>query len=130
YWIARADTVQGQARAAEALARAERSQARKHMAGARKLLGDVAFLTDRLGDAVREYDAALAILKQYPCPLLEWRVLLARAQVARCSKDVRRADDLFARSRATVARIADSVRNDAIREGFLQSRVVRENLVG
>ena len=36
------------------------------MAGARKLLGDVAFLTDRLGDAAREYDAALAILKQFP----------------------------------------------------------------
>ena len=130
YWIARADASRGQARAAEALARAERFQARKHMAGAHKLLGDLAFLTDRLADAAREYDTALAILKQYPCPLLEWKVLLSRAQVARCSKDLRRADDLFARSRATVACIADSVRDDRIRQGFLQSRLVRENLLG
>jgi tetratricopeptide (TPR) repeat protein len=130
YWIARTDAAQGQARAAEALARAERFQARKHMAGAHKLLGDLAFLTDRIADAAREYDTALAILKQYPCPLLEWKVLLSRAQVARCCKDLRRADDLFARSRATVARIADSVRDDRIKQEFLQSRVVRENLLG
>jgi hypothetical protein len=100
------------------------------MAGAHKLLGDVAVLTDRLPDAAREYDAALAILKQYPCPLLEWKVLLSRAQVARRSKDLRRADDLFARSRAAVARIADSVRDDKIRQGFLQSRLVKKNLLG
>ena len=130
YWIARADAAQGQARAAEALARAERFKARKHMAGAHKLLGDLAFLTDRLADAAREYDTALAILKQYPCPLLEWKVLLSGAQVARRSKDLRRADDLFARSRATVACIADSVRDDRIRQGFLQSRLVSENLLG
>lgn len=130
YWIAREDVAQGQARAAEALARAERFQARKHMAGAHKLLGDLAFLTHRLADAAREYDTALAILKQYPCPLLEWKVLLSRAQVARCSKDLRRADDLFARSRATVACIADAVRDDRIRQEFLQSRLVRENLLG
>jgi tetratricopeptide (TPR) repeat protein len=130
YWIARADATQGQARAVEALARAERFQARKHMAGAHKLLGDVAVLTDRLPDAAREYDAALAILKQYPCPLLEWKVLLSRAQVARRSKDLRRADDLFARSRDAVAGIADSVRDDKIRQGFLQSRLVKENLLG
>jgi hypothetical protein len=53
-------------------------------------------------------------------------VLLSRAQVARCSKDLRRADDLFARSRATVASIADSVRDDRIKQGFLRSRLVRE----
>jgi tetratricopeptide (TPR) repeat protein len=130
YWIARANDAQGQAHAAEALAQAERFQARKHMAGAHKLLGDVAFLTDRIADAAREYDAALAILKQYPCPLLEWRVLLSRAQVARHSKDLRRADDLLARSRATVTCIADSVRDDRIKHEFLHSRVVRENLLG
>ena len=130
YWIARGDAPQAQARAAEGLARAERFQARKHMAGAHKLLGDVAFLTDRLADATREYDTALAILKQYPCPLLEWKVLLSRAQVARCSKDLRRADRLLARSRATVACIADSVRDDRLKQGFLQSRLVRENLLG
>jgi tetratricopeptide (TPR) repeat protein len=127
YWITRGDAARGQARAAEALERAERSHARKHMAGARKLLGDAALLTDRLADAAREYDAALTILKRYPCPLLEWKLLLSRAQVARGSKDVRRADDLFARSRDKVACIADSVRDDRIRQVFLQSRVVREN---
>jgi tetratricopeptide (TPR) repeat protein len=130
YWIARDDTVQGQTRAEEALAGAERSQARKHMAGARKLLGDIAFLTDRLGDAAREYDAALAILKQYPCPLLEWRVLLSRAHVARRANDLRGADDLFARSRAAVARVANSVRDERIRQGFLKSRLVRDNRLG
>ena len=130
YWIARADAWKGQARAAEALERAERFQARKHMAGAHKLLGDIAFLTGRLADAARDYDAALAILEQYPCPLLGWKVLLSRAQVARCSKDLRRADDLFPRSRAAVACIAGSVRDDRIRQGFLQSRLVRENLLG
>ena len=130
YWIARGNAVQGQAWAAEALGRAERAKARKHMAGAHKLLGDLAFRADRLGDAAREYDTALAIMKQYPCPLLEWKVLLSRAQVARCSKDLLSADDLFARSRAAVDCIADSVRDDRIRQGFLQSRLVRENLLG
>ena len=130
YWIARGDAKQGRTWAAEALARAERFQARKHMAGAHKLLGDLAFLNDRLAAAAQEYDSALAILKQYPCPLLEWKVLLSRAQVARCSKDLRRADDLFARARAKVAGIADSVRDDGLRRRFLQSRLVRENSLG
>jgi tetratricopeptide (TPR) repeat protein len=130
YWIARADAPRAHARAAEALARAERFQARKHMAGAHKLLGDLAFLTDRLADAAREYDTALAILEQYPCPLLEWKVLLSRGQVARCSKDLLKADDLFARSKATVACIANSVRDDRLRQGFLKSRLARENLLG
>jgi tetratricopeptide (TPR) repeat protein len=126
YWIACEDTVQAPARAAEALARAERYQARKHMAGAHKLLGDLAFRTDRLADAAREYDRALAILKQYPCPLVEWKVLLSRAQVARCAKDLRRADELFEHARTTVASIADSVQDEGLRQGFLQSRLVRE----
>ena len=129
YWIARADVPQGQARAAEGLARAERYRARKHMAGAHRLLGDLAFLTERMGDAAREYDTALAILKQFPCPLLEWKVLLSRAQVARSLKDFRSADDLFARSRDAVASIAGSVRDDRIRQEFLKSRLVRENLL-
>ena len=72
----------------------------------------------------------VAILEQYPCPLVEWKVLLSRAQVAHCSKDLRPADDLLARLRTAVVGIADSRSGRKDKAGISAITARKGNLLG
>ena len=120
YWLDRGDLKQASQYADASLASAKKVRARKHMAWAHKLLADIAALEDRAEDARREYDLALAILRDYPCPMVEWRVAEAAATMAG------RMHDAAAQERYSVGggrqvreALASSISDEAMRKGFL-----------
>jgi tetratricopeptide (TPR) repeat protein len=125
YWIAAGDLGQARADATSALAGAGESLARKHQAAAHKLLGDIAALEDRTGQAGNEYSAALSILQAHPCPFIEWKALLAAGNLASRCGDRSRAKHLLSLCAAKVACLAEQAGSATVREGFLRSTGVR-----
>jgi tetratricopeptide (TPR) repeat protein len=128
YWISRGDLVQALSHAQESLEQASRTQSRKRMAWARRLLGDIALLEHRLADALGEYNNGLQLLEHHPCPMVEWRILQPAAGAANLLGDSAGHSVLLARARAVVQMLADSARDDTLRRTFLRSRPIRELL--
>jgi hypothetical protein len=126
YWIVRGDLEAAAGHAAASLRLAEETLSRKHMAWARKLLGDIAVLEERVEDGRRHLESALALLGGHPCPILEWRVLKAAAELARRLKNPSGSEELRGRSRAVVQSLANSIWDDRLRQSFLASKAVRD----
>jgi tetratricopeptide (TPR) repeat protein/predicted Ser/Thr protein kinase len=121
YWIARGDLQRAQVEASASLEVANRALLRKHIAWGRKLTGDIAAMQDRMDAARQEYDAALRILAEYPCPTVEWRIRQARADLARRMGETSLADDHLACSRIIMESLAASVPDDRLRRTLLRS---------
>jgi tetratricopeptide (TPR) repeat protein len=98
YWLLRGDTRQAETFASQSVALAEPRKVRKYEIWGHKILGDVAVAEERFGDARREYETALRLLEGRRCPLIEWRVLLAAAEMASAYHDVPAAERYRARS--------------------------------
>lgn len=122
YWITQGDLKQAALHAAVSL----EGKNPKRRAWAHKLQGDIAVLEDRVEDARREYDAALRLLEQVHCQIIEWRILKAAAELADRRRDVSARDALRARARSVVRSLAVSVRERKLRKTFLSSEAVRE----
>ena len=73
YWLAKGDVGRAARFATASFDLASTTRRRKHMAWARKLLGDIAAMEDRLPEAVRFYELGLADLQRHPCPSVEWK---------------------------------------------------------
>jgi tetratricopeptide (TPR) repeat protein len=123
---ARGDLTRAASHAVTSLQQAEKVAARKHMAWAHKLLADIAALEERMEDARRHQETALHILAGHPCPVIEWRILKAAADVARRLHDDATADQFRGRAQAVVQALADSVRDGNLRQRFLASQPIRE----
>jgi len=128
YWMRQGEPGKAAQSAAESLALAEPRKARKHMAWARKLLGDVAVMEERFGDARREYESALSVLHRYRCPIIEWKILLAAAGMASAYRDAPLAEHYRARCKATICSLADSITDDKLRRQFLKSEPIQAAL--
>jgi DNA-binding winged helix-turn-helix (wHTH) protein/tetratricopeptide (TPR) repeat protein len=124
YWIARGNLKGAEAHATTALAQAQATLSRKHVAWAHKLLGDIAVLEERLTDARREYEAALAVLQHHRCPTIEWKILLAAAMAHSC-RDAPLAEDYRGRCQAVIGSLGDSITDMPLRQVFLDSEAVR-----
>jgi tetratricopeptide (TPR) repeat protein len=124
YWMRRGDPAKAAHSASESLALAEPRQARKHMAWAHKLLGDIAALEERFADAQCQYQAALAILQRYRCPTIEWKILLAAAGMASAYRDVSLAEHYRGRCHAVIRSLAESITDDPLRQRFLKSEAI------
>jgi len=98
----------------------------KYAAWSHRILGEVAALEDRVNDARREYDAALAILADRPCPGVEWIVRKAYASLARKTGENTQAEVHAGHARAIVQQLADSVFDPNLRDKLLLSPAVRE----
>jgi tetratricopeptide (TPR) repeat protein len=129
YWMRQGDTRKAAALAAESLALAEPRNARKHMAWAHKLLGDIAVVEERFADGRREYETALSVLRYHRCPTIEWKILLAAAGMASAYHDAPLAERYRGRCRTLVQSLADSITEDRLRQGFLKSEAVMSALV-
>jgi hypothetical protein len=108
--------------AAACLRAAETPRARKYQAWGHKLLGDVASLEERMEEANCEYQTALHMLAQNPCPMIEWQIFKASAGAARHAKSDSTAEELLGRARAVIQSLADSIRDDSQRRKFLAAR--------
>lgn len=128
YWMKQGDPNKAAAFAAESLALAEPRKARKHMAWAHKLLGDIAVMEERFSEARREYEAALSVLRRHRCPTIEWKILLAAAGMASAYHDVSLAEHYRGRCQAIVRSLADSIADDRLRQRYLKSEAVMSAL--
>ncbi len=126
YWIARGDLRQALHHANISLEKANATVARKHCAWAHKLRGDIAMLEERAPDAHLEYRTAISILDGFPCPFIEWKILLAASKAARALHDEAAAGDLFARARHVARSLAESVKEAPLRESFLGAKIIRD----
>jgi len=115
--------------ASESVMLAAPRKARKHLARAHKILGDVAVAEERFTDARQEYDTALGILERHRCPTIEWTVLLAAAEMASAVCDTPLAENYRGRCRQVIRQLADSLDDDNLRRQFLASEAIRRALI-
>jgi tetratricopeptide (TPR) repeat protein len=127
-WIARGDLQRALSCARVSLEQGEQTLSRKRMAWAHKLLGDIAVLEDRPQQGRREFETALSILEHHTCPTIEWRIFGAAAGAAGALGDNVARGELLGRGRAVIQALADSVRDDALRQTFLGAKPIREVL--
>ena len=126
YWILRGALEPATGHATACLKTAEATQSHKYIAWAHKVLGDIASLEDRVEDARREYEIALQIVDDHPCPTTHWRILIARADLAGKLKDSPAAAEFRGQARNVAEGLADSLREEPVRQKFLASRAIRE----
>ena len=81
-----------------------------------------------MDDARGHYQTALRILEAYLCPVIEWKILKAAAELAQRLKNPIGAAELLGRQRTVLQSLADSVRDAKLRQHFLASQSVREAL--
>ncbi len=126
YWIARGDLRSADTHLSNSLAISTRSLCRKHTAWALKLKADIATLEDRVDDARRDYEGALGVLAQHPCPPIEWQIRKAYAELNRRMGESGAGDDQVRHARAVVNSVADSVPDEKLRQVLLTSKPVRD----
>ena len=126
YWILRGSLETAARHATSSLKTAEVTQSPKYIAWAHKVLGDIASLEDRVEDAKREYGIALQTVDAHPCPTTHWRILAARADLARKLKDTTAIEEFHGLARKVIQGLAESIREKPLRQTFLTSKAIRE----
>jgi tetratricopeptide (TPR) repeat protein len=122
YYFATGDLVAARNAADRALLLARNASARKHVARALLMLSDIARIEERSDDAVRNAKRALIILRRYPCPMIEWRAALSAAGAAAMAGERQSSEEFTRQSLAVRRGIADSIRDERLRETFLRSQ--------
>jgi DNA-binding winged helix-turn-helix (wHTH) protein len=118
YWLAARNLGRARASAVIALAKAEAVLARKHIAWAHKLLADIDLLEEHPAEAAIECRIAREILAQYPCPLIEWKVLVAARQAALLCGDSGDAERIVSNLRESLSVLANSIRDPRLKQKF------------
>jgi tetratricopeptide (TPR) repeat protein len=126
YWITRGDLRAAAKHAGLALEGAQTTRSRKHMAWAHKLFGDIATLEERTEEAQGQYALALDVLRDHPCPTIEWKILKTSGELARRQKNEPAATERFGRARKVVQSLADGIQDQKLRQTFVSDRTVRE----
>jgi DNA-binding winged helix-turn-helix (wHTH) protein/tetratricopeptide (TPR) repeat protein len=128
YWLLLGDTGKAQRYAWESVALAEPRKARKHLAYGHKILGDVALAEERPADALNEYQTALRVLQRHRCPLIEWRILHAAAEIASICRRNDVAERYRGRCRQVIRHLGDSITEEGLRRQLLGSETIRRAL--
>jgi tetratricopeptide (TPR) repeat protein len=130
YWLGRGKLDRASRHATLLLELATRYSARKYVATAHKLLAEVAAAHGDREAALASVEAALEVQRDYPAPLLDWRLYgaLGRLRAARGEAEGARA--AFERAVEIAMAIASNVGDDRLRETFLTSPPVREICAG
>ena len=105
-------------------------EAWKYVALADGLLARGAIARGKLTEGVAFLETALAQLRQYPCPIVTWKLELARARVERKLDDRDEEMAALERARAIVHDLAAHVDDEALRTIFLNSPAVRDTAGG
>jgi tetratricopeptide (TPR) repeat protein len=126
YWLAKGNSAEAGTSATASLDLATTTRRRKHIAWARKLLGDVDAVEDRPREAVAHYEAALSALQRHPCPSVQWKITAALAAAHATLRQPDQAEQWRATTRCTLQELAASIREGPLHTRFRQSRVVRE----
>jgi tetratricopeptide (TPR) repeat protein len=124
--IARGELKSAGEYAQTALVFARDSLARKHVAVARKLHGDIAALEDRIEDSITNYRDALQCLSEHPCPAIQWKTSLALANSLRKSGLDAEADTLAGNAKRQLSEVGKSIRDKQLRRTFYAAKNTRD----
>jgi tetratricopeptide (TPR) repeat protein len=103
---------------------------RKYVAVAHKLRAEIAIAESKPDEARAEYQAALAVLDEFPVPVTRWRVLAGLGKLLSTSGDSEGARKTYNDAKLIVDGIAANVSNDSLRKIFLESEAVQEVIGG
>jgi hypothetical protein len=126
YWLAKEDPQQAAASVTASLELAASTRRRKHVAWARKLLGDVANMEDHPLEAVEWYQAGLSELRGHPCLMIEWKILSALAGTHGLLEHTEDSQQYRAAARQSLYNLGDSIRDPAQAERFRHSKAVQD----
>jgi tetratricopeptide (TPR) repeat protein len=130
YWLTKGDSRRAASYAAASLDLAQTARRRKYIAWARRLLGDVAVMEERHGDAAHEYEAGLRVLKGHPCPSVEWKIMLSLARLKACLHESDASEEYVNLTREIMQSLAASISDNSLREAFVKSKPARDLKVG
>jgi len=130
YWLAKGNPAEAGTCAMASLDLARTTRRRKHVAWARKLLGDVAAMEDRPREAVAHYEAGLSTLQRHPCPSVQWKISAALAAAHARLHQSEEAEECRAATQRVLRDLAASIREGPLQTRFRQSRIVREFRAG
>lgn len=126
YWLSKGDPAEAARCAKASLELAAATGRRKHIAWARKLLGDVAAMEDRPQEAVASYEAGLSGLRHHPCPSVQWKISAALAAAHATLHQSEEARHWRAATQRVLRELAGSIREGSLQTRFRQSRVARQ----
>jgi tetratricopeptide (TPR) repeat protein/predicted Ser/Thr protein kinase len=130
HWLSQGDLKQAAEYATRLFDMASQFKARKYMAVARKLRAEIALSRGAAVEAETELHSALELLRSFPVPILEWKILAVLGRLHFAGNDSAGARSAFSQSAAIVQRIAGNSPDDKLRATFLDSDEVREVFSG
>jgi len=130
YWIVRRKLDRAEQYARALLANAEQNSAAKYTAIARRLLGEIAWVSGDAQTAEEELTRSLEPFATHPMPLTEWRHHVALGRLLAARNRPEGAREAFKRAEALVRELAGHISDPASRTAFLETAAVREVLAG
>ncbi len=130
HWLSQGNLHQATEYANGLLEVANRYAARKYVAVAHKLLAQIAVARGAHDEGQARLMSSMEVLRNYPVPVVEWRVLAALARLHSARNDATAARDAFSCSAAIIQNIARNAPTEELRSTFLNSSEVREVLAG
>jgi tetratricopeptide (TPR) repeat protein len=130
YWLTQGDLGRAEECARRLLQAAKHHGVPKYIAVAHKLLAEAAIARGDLTAGETQLNAALDQLREYPAPLVAWKIFAALGRLRLQMSENASAREAFAQAAKTVEQIAANVSDEELRATFLNSASVREVLEG
>ncbi len=130
HWLSQGDLKQASEYTSRLFDMASQFKARKYITVAHRLRAEIAISRGAAVEAETELRSALELLRSYPVPVIEWKILAVLGRLHSVGNDPARARDAFSRSAAIVQQIADNSPDEKLRATFLDSKEVREVFAG
>ena len=130
YWLTRGNPAEAATSEKASLDLATTTRRRKHIAWARKSLGDVAAMEDRPREAVAQYDVGLSALQRHPCPSIQWKISAALAVTHATLHQSGEATQWRAATQRVLRDLAASISEAPLQTRFRQSKAVRSFRAG
>jgi ATP/maltotriose-dependent transcriptional regulator MalT len=121
HWLSQGDLTRAREFVDRLHASATEHEVHKYIAVAHQLMAKLALANGDTSEAVKQFDAALVELENYPAPLVTWKVHAGRAKLKSQLGDTSAAQESSARATEIVNFIAANVNDANLRETFLNA---------
>jgi len=129
-WLGMRELEQASEGAQRLLREATQHGAHTYSIGARELLARVALATGGLDEAFGQLQDAVSRMGEYPAPLMSWKIFALLTEVCSARGDRPAAEQARQTAIGTVQRLAESIRDETLKERFMGSPAVRRLLEG
>jgi tetratricopeptide (TPR) repeat protein len=121
HWLRQNDLEKALEYVGRLMATATEHEVHKYIAVAHNLMARVSIKAGDLAAAEKHFEASLKELRDYPAPLVEWRVHAGRARLKSKMGDTEGAEEAKERASEVINLIAANVRDENLRDTFLKS---------